>query len=141
MTIDTSALIPGLEGVPIAESSISQVDGVAGRLYYRGYSIEELTQGTSFEQVVGLLFDGEMPDAARLAELTQTIEAERALTPAQIHVAREVAVQTHPMFALQSVVAALGPKVNDFNQTDFKAAEQRMRARTRIISRAATLAA
>ena len=66
MTTDTSALSPGLEGVPIAESSISQVDGEAGRLTYRGYSIEDLTRGTTFEEIVALLYDGELPDRARL---------------------------------------------------------------------------
>ena len=125
MTLDTSALIPGLEGVPIAESSISQVDGEAGRLYYRGYSIEELTQGTTFEQVVGLLFDGDMPNAARIAELKKQLEADRALTPKQIQIARDIATDTHPMFALQAAVAALGPKVNNFDQTDFAAAQAR----------------
>jgi citrate synthase len=125
MTIDTSALIPGLEGVPIAESSISQVDGEAGHLYYRGYSIEDLTRNTTFEQVVALLFDGEMPNTARVAEITKQLEADRALTPAQIQIAREIAVETHPMFALQAAVAALGPKVNNFDQTDFAAAQAR----------------
>lgn len=125
MTLDTSALIPGLEGVPIAESSISQVDGEAGRLYYRGYSIEELTQHATFEEVVGLLFDGDMPSAARTAELTKQLEADRALTPKQIQIARDIAVETHPMFALQAAVAALGPKVNNFDQTDFEAAQAR----------------
>ncbi|RLT26119.1 MAG: citrate/2-methylcitrate synthase [Chloroflexi bacterium] len=125
MTIDTSALIPGLEGVPIAESSISQVDGVGGHLYYRGYSIEDLTQDTPFEEIAALLYDGQLPDAARSAELKQKFEAGRALTPAQIEIARSLATQTHPMFALQAAVAALAPKTNDFDQMDFDAARER----------------
>ena len=125
MTIDTSALIPGLEGVPIAESSISQVDGEGGHLYYRGYSIEDLTRDTPFEEIAALLYDGQLPDAARAAELKQKFEAGRALTPAQIEIARSLGTQTHPMFALQAAVAALAPKVNDFDQTDFAAAQER----------------
>lgn len=125
MTTQTPALIPGLEGVPIAESAISQVDGEAGRLYYRGYSIEELTHDTTFEEAVALLYDGELPNRARLAEITKQLEAGRGLTEGQIRLAREAAAQTHPMFALQAAVAALAPKSNGFDQTDFKAAQER----------------
>jgi citrate synthase len=115
MTTDTPAFSPGLEGVPIAESSISRVDGQAGRLTYRGYSIEDLTQhGTTFEEVVALLYDGDLPAKARLAALTNELEAARVLTPEQIDLARRAAALTHPMFALQAATAVLGPKVNDF---------------------------
>lgn len=115
MTTDTPSFSPGLEGVPIAESSISRVDGQAGRLTYRGYSIEDLTQhGTTFEEIVALLYDGDLPGKARLAEVRQQLEAARALTPRQIEFARSAASLTHPMFALQAATAVLGPTVNDF---------------------------
>ncbi|MSP23064.1 MAG: citrate synthase [Dehalococcoidia bacterium] len=115
MTTDTPALSPGLEGVPIAESSISRVDGAAGRLTYRGYSIEDLTQnGTTFEEIVALLYDGDLPGKARLAEVRNQLEAARGLTEGQIDLARRAAALTHPMFALQAATAILGPKVNDF---------------------------
>ena len=125
MTTETPALIPGLEGVPIAESAISLVDGEAGRLYYRGYSIEELTHDTTFEEVVALLYDGELPNRARLAEITRQLETGRGLTTGQIRIAREAALQTHPMFALQAAVAALAPRTNNFDQGDFTAAQDR----------------
>jgi len=125
MTVDTSAMIPGLEGVPIAESSISQVDGEGGRLYYRGYSIEDLTRDTTFEEVIALLFDGELPTPARTAGMTAQLEAGRTLTDAQIEFARDAAALTHPMFALQAAVAALAPKTNNFDQVNFQAAQDR----------------
>ena len=125
MTTETPAMIPGLEGVPIAESAISQVDGEAGRLYYRGYSIEEITHDTTFEECVALLYDGELPNKARLAEITQQLEAGRTLTDAQIRLARDAAALTHPMFALQAAVAALAPKTNNFDQVDFDVAQAR----------------
>lgn len=125
MTLDTAVLIPGLEGVPAAESSISLVDGEGGKLYYRGYSIEELTEGSTFEEIVALLYDGELPGAARTAEITAQLEAGRVLSDEVIAVARQLATMTHPMFALQSAVAALGPTTNDFVQDDFAAAQRR----------------
>jgi len=115
MTTDTPAFSPGLEGVPIAESSVSRVDGQAGRLTYRGYSIEDLTQhGTTFEELVALLYDGELPTATRIEEMRAHLERTRALTDDQIALARQAARITHPMFALTAAVAALGPMTNDF---------------------------
>lgn len=125
MTTETPVMIPGLEGVPIAESSISLVDGEAGRLYYRGYSIEDITHDTTFEECVALLYDGELPGKARIAEITRQLEAGRTLTDAQVRFARDAATMTHPMFALQAAVAALAPKTNNFDQVDFDAAQAR----------------
>lgn len=51
----------GLEGVPVAQSSICKVDGENGRLYYRGYPIEDLAARSNFEEVVHLLWYGELP--------------------------------------------------------------------------------
>ncbi len=114
MTSNAPALSPGLEGVPIAESSVSKVDGEAGRLTYRGYSIEDLALRTTFEEVVALLYDGELPAAARLSEITAQLERDRTLTDGQIAFARQAATLSHPMFALQAAAAILGPAVNDF---------------------------
>jgi citrate synthase len=117
MTIDTPNFSPGLEGVPIAESAISLVNGEAGRLTYRGYSIEELTQpGVTFEEIVALLYDGELPTQARLDEVRAQMAKYRALTLEQIALARSAAKMTHPMFALQAAAAVLGPQDNDFER-------------------------
>ena len=116
MTSGALTLSAGLEGVPIAESAISLVEGDAGRLSYRGYSIEDLTHGSTFEEVVALLYDGELPNRERLADIREQIEDTRALTDGQVSLARHAATVTHPMFALQSAIAALGPSVNEFEQ-------------------------
>lgn len=117
MTADAPHYSPGLEGVPIAETGISVVNGSQGRLTYRGYSIEELTQpGVTFEEVVALIYDGELPSQARIDEMTGLLESYRALTDEQVDLARRAAKLTHPMFALQAAVATLGPRDNDFER-------------------------
>ena len=117
MTTDSPSLSPGLEGVPIAESSISLVEGEVGRLTYRGYSIEDLTgPANTFEEIVALLYDGELPSRQRIDEITAQMRADRALTIDQIDFARSAAKLSHPMFALQATVAALGPMDNDFER-------------------------
>ena len=114
MTLETT-FRPGLEGVPIAETALSLVDGEQGRLTYRGYSIEDLTNPDStFEEVVALLYDGELPARSRIDEMQAIFERERTLTDEQIEIARRTAMVTHPMFALQAAVSALGPMDNDF---------------------------
>ena len=117
MTLETPSFSPGLEGVSIAESAVSLVEGEVGRLTYRGYSIEDLTgpDGT-FEEIVALLYDGELPTQARIDEMRVLFERERVLTDQQIEIARLAAVGTHPMFALQAAVATLGPTDNDFER-------------------------
>ncbi len=114
MTSDAPTLSPGLEGVPIATSSVSKVDGEAGRLTYRGYPIEDLALRATFEEIVALLYDGQLPNAARLSEIIAQLERDRALTDGQIEFARSAAKLSHPMFALQAATAILGPDVNDF---------------------------
>ena len=68
----------GLEGVLAAETTISLVDGQAGRLLYRGYEIGDLAAHGSYDRVVGLLLDGEWPagdDVLPVAELSPTVLA------------------------------------------------------------------
>ena len=52
----------GLEGVYVDVTSTSFVDGDAGKLYYRGYSIEALVK-YRFTEVAYLLTFGELPNA------------------------------------------------------------------------------
>ena len=57
----------GLEGIVVADTELSLVDGEAGRLVLRGHSVEALAGEVSFEGVVALFLDGVLPGAARLA--------------------------------------------------------------------------
>jgi citrate synthase len=117
MTLETEHFSPGLEGVAIAESAVSLVEGEVGRLTYRGYSIEDLTgPAGTFEEIVALLYDGDLPTQSRIDEMRLLFERERTLTEHQVEVARLAAEGTHPMFALQAATAALGPTDNDFER-------------------------
>lgn len=53
----------GLEGVVVADTRLSRVDGEAGRLVVRGYDVEELAGVVPFEGVCALLWRGS-PDGA-----------------------------------------------------------------------------
>ena len=47
---ETGGLIKGLEGVVAAETALCDLDGVGGRLAYRGYDIDELARQATFEE-------------------------------------------------------------------------------------------
>lgn len=48
----------GLDGVIAAETVLSDVDGLAGRLVIRGRDVAALAAGMTFEQALALLWDG-----------------------------------------------------------------------------------
>jgi citrate synthase len=95
----------GLEGVEVGTTRLSQVDGAAGRLWIGGYPVEELAGRVSFEQVLGLLWDGELPEGAAAETWRQD------LSEARVRVAPGVAGPglPHPMDELRARLAGLTP--------------------------------
>ena len=59
-------LKPGLEGVPVTNSGICEINGTEGSLSYRGYPISELAQKSSFLETAFLLIWGELPTEIEL---------------------------------------------------------------------------
>ena len=57
---------PGLEGVIAGETAISTI---TGGLSYRGYSITDLAEESTFPEVAYLLLHGELPNDEQLADL------------------------------------------------------------------------
>lgn len=59
----------GLEGVVVAETTLSQVDGERGRLVVRGHDVERLAPEAGFEDAYGLLLGGALPTKERRREI------------------------------------------------------------------------
>ena len=55
-----------LSGVVVAETELSSIDAEQGVLMYRGYSIEDLAENATYEEVAYLLLEGELPDSDQL---------------------------------------------------------------------------
>src|SRR5438105_11161566 len=66
-----------LKDVIAAPTAICTIDGIAGKLIYRGYSIEDLAAHTTFEEVVYLLWEGELPDKKQLQAFTARLAKAR----------------------------------------------------------------
>lgn len=108
----------GLEGVVASQSSICFIDGVAGRLVYRGYEIGDLVENTTFEEVAFLLWDGRLPNRAELAQLKQDL-ADNMEIPGNVRAILEATPHhTHPMDVLRTAVSALAHHDPDLTNND-----------------------
>jgi citrate synthase len=94
----------GLEGVVVDSTSISLVDGDAGRLYYRGHAIEKLVK-SPFAAVAHLVVFGELPDASQLTEFEDFLwDAGRLPTGLATALEQLAQLGGHPMATLQALM-------------------------------------
>lgn len=128
----------GLEGVVVAESSISYVDGQAGHLVYRGYAVEDLARHSTFEETAKLLLDGRLPGRGELEAFGRGLAAERALDPRTLDAVRAFPADADPMAALRTGVSWLG--MTDPDRGDGGPEATRRKA-VRLIARLPTLVA
>ena len=96
----------GLKGVYFDRSRVCYIDGRVGELRYRGYSIHDLAQHSTFEEVCYLLFNGELPTRAALDRFELELKAAREL-PAPVYAVIRAIKHAHPMDVLRTAVSAL----------------------------------
>jgi citrate synthase len=99
--------VPGLANVPAAESSICYLDGNIGKLQYRGYPIELLSEHSTYEEVAYLLLYGSLPSQGQLNSFDAELKRERKVKFRIIDLLKVLPESGHPMDALISAVAAL----------------------------------
>src|SRR5262249_30005812 len=87
----------GLEGVVAASTRLSLVDGAAGRLVLAGYPMEQIAPQARFEEVVHLLWNGELPNRQELKELSARLASRRRLPAVTSDLLREAAGNAVPM--------------------------------------------
>ena len=97
----------GLKGVYFDRSATSSIDGRAGELRYRGYSIHDLAEHSCFEETAYLLMHEELPTRGQLASFDAELKAARTL-PAPIYDVISAIADSHPMEVLRTTVSALG---------------------------------
>ena len=71
----------GLKGVYFDRSRVCYIDGRVGELRYRGYSIHDLAERSTFEETCYLLLRGELPTKDQLNEFSSELKAARTLPP------------------------------------------------------------
>jgi len=96
----------GLKGVYFERSGASFIDGKAGELRYRGYSIHDLAGHSTFEETAYLLIHGELPKGPELEQFRDELVKGRELPNPIIKLIGEIK-HAHPMNVLRTMISAL----------------------------------
>ena len=137
MTEEKVELRRGLRDVYIDRTTSSFIDGKIGKLLYRGYNIDDLSEKSTFEETIYLLMYGSLPTQAELDEFDRDLKANRNL-PEEVLQVIELTKTAHPMDVLRtsiSVLATFEPEVNDNSQ------EATLRKGVKLTAQAPTIVA
>ena len=130
----------GFKNTGSTESAITFLDGEKGILRYRGYSIEDLAEKSTFLEVAFLLIYGELPNIQELDNFKEEISKHTLVHEDVRAILDGFPSKSHPMGVLSSLVSSLTafyPKSLDPNRS----AEQVNGTIIRSIAKLPTLAA
>jgi citrate synthase len=97
----------GLEGVVVGSTDLSNVEGLEGRLTYRGYDIHDLATHATYEEVCYLLLFGQLPNKFQLEDLKVRLAANRMLPQPLIDFMESTPKDAWPMDVLRTLVSGL----------------------------------
>ena len=106
-------LDPGFMNTGSCQSAVTFIDGDKGILRYRGYSIEELAEKSSFLEVSHLLLEGELPTKEQLDTFTSRIKLHTMLHEDVKRFYKGFPKDAHPMAVLSAVCGALSTFYQD----------------------------
>jgi len=131
----------GLEGVLVAESELSFIDGDEGKLVYRGYTIEDLARDASYEEVLYLLWHGELPTRDELEAFRADMASHREVDDDVLDLVADLAAADEdPMAALRTAVSELSAFDGDAD-ADPTDREANLRKGKRITAKIPTIVA
>ncbi len=112
------ALDKGLEGIVACTTSVSSI--VGNTLNFRGYTIEDLAQNSTFEEVVYLLWNNKLPNANELETFKAALHKETVLSADFVKILKTIPTKgVHPMAWLRTAVsltAHLDADANDMSE-------------------------
>jgi citrate synthase len=130
---------PGFSSTASCSSAITFVDGDNGILLYRGYSIDELVDRSTFVEVAYLLLFGELPTPAQLQSFTHDVTYHTMLHEQLSSFYRGFRRDAHPMAVMLGVVGALSAFYPD--SIDVFDPRQRLVSIERLIAKMPTITA
>jgi citrate synthase len=98
----------GLVGVYVDDSKVSKIVQETNSLTYRGYAVQDLAAHCRFEEISYLMWHGELPTKAQLADFEKTERDLRAIDPDLIGVLKKLRADAHPMDVLRTAVSFIG---------------------------------
>jgi 2-methylcitrate synthase len=118
----------GLAGVVAGESAIATVGLEGSGLNYRGYSIDDLAEHASFEEVAFLLMRGYLPTKQELTAYTQQLIEYRTLPDDLKKVLERIPKAAHPMDVLRTGCSYLGTLEPELDVVEQEALADRLLA-------------
>jgi len=128
----------GLEDVVVGPSSITFLDGIEGRMLYKGYDAVAMAGKVSFEETVYLLWEGELPNRSQLKSFSQSLAESRALPNEVLAVMERFPKKCHPMDVLRGGVTLLDMLPPD---TAGRSLDTNRQSAIQLVARLSTLAA
>lgn len=135
---ETTAASEGLRGVVAAQSAIGDVNGIEGKLIYQGYDIHDLAEHSTFEEVVYLLWHGELPKQAELDGFKERLRRNYEVPSQVIETMKSFPKDAEPMDVLRTAVSSLDFYDGNGHGTDRETATK---AAIRITGQIGTIAA
>ena len=105
--LDRSKVYKGLVGLYVDESKITFIDGIQGKLYFRGYPLKELVNNSNFEEVAYLLIYGELPTKQEYENFKNELIHERNLPDNILTILKSFPRNTTRIELLRTSISAL----------------------------------
>ena len=97
----------GLLGIVVDETKISQVMPEINSLTYRGYTVQELCDKCSFEEVAYLVLNGELPNKKQLKEFIKEERSDRKLSKQILKDIQKMPKKAQPMDVVRTAVSLM----------------------------------
>lgn len=136
-TLLEKGYFPGLEGVPIVKSSISNIDGMKGILTFRGYPAGQLAANYSYEDICFLLLNGDLPLLKEQNNLKEQLLENKEISYNIAKIISEMDNNLHPMYMLSASVLQL--QSNDKGSFEVEKYTQNLERAIRLIAKFPTL--
>jgi len=121
----------GLLGIVVDETTISQVMPEINSLTYRGYTVQELCDKCTFEEVAYLVLNGELPNKKQLKKFMKEERSHRKLSNQILKDIKKMPKKAHPMDVVRTAVSLMSLEDKETNDNS---PEANMRKAIRIFA-------
>ena len=134
----STAATAGLRGIVAAQSTIGDVNGEEGILIYQGYNIHDLAENSTFEEIVYLIWNGNLPNKSELEDFKSQFQESYEAPAEIIEMLKTFPKDASPMDVLRTAVSALDFYDRDGHGTD---RENAMKAAIKLTAQMPTIVA
>ena len=123
---------PGFIATSSCESKITYIDGNEGKLWYRGYPIEELAEKSNFTETAYLLLNDKLPNKSDLNDFFKSISSNYNVDEQIKDIINIFGKGSHPMAIMSACLSLLSAKYH--NEIDIQNKDYRYRSTIKLIA-------